>query len=103
MKKQLFGVLAIVVAISASAFTHIKAKPASDLVWFEVNASGNPLHPALGEQGDNPPAAYNCSTGSTRCARAYSIQEGEVTLNPDGITYTLNTSAANFNQERKKN
>ncbi len=106
MKKRFLAIAAVVIAISASAFTVIK-KTSSDLVWFEVNAtSGSALNGATGGlQGDDP--AINCPTGSKFCSTALSISDGEVVDNEDG-TYGIAsgvdiTSSAYFDQRRMKN
>ena len=89
MKKQSFlPILALVLGIAASAFTSKQATD-SDLVWFEVNQSGAAVHPDEGMQGESSP--FNCNTGSLKCATALSISAGEVVLNSDGITYSIET------------
>jgi hypothetical protein len=82
MKKMLLPMIALVVAVSLSAFTKIQ-RTDSDLVWFEVNSSGQALHPTDGGvQGDTSP--FGCSTGTLKCATALSISQNEVQENMDG-------------------
>lgn len=106
MKKKFMAIVAVIIAISASAFTVIK-KTSSDLVWFEVNGnSGSALNGVSGGvQGDEPP--INCPNGSKFCSTALSISDGEVIDNGDG-TYGIAsgvdiTSSAYFDQRRMKN
>jgi len=86
MKKNFFAIIAIVIAVAASAFTEIKRED-SDLVWFEVDEStGMAISPTDGIQGDNP--AVSCPTGDSFCATALKISQGEVNSNGDG-TFTI--------------
>jgi hypothetical protein len=82
MKKMLLPIMALIVGIGISAFTKVNQMD-SDLVWFEVNSSGQALHPTDGGvQGDSSP--FGCSTGSLKCATALSISQNEVQQNMDG-------------------
>jgi hypothetical protein len=103
MKRILLPIIVLVVGVSLSAFTKVKQMD-SDLVWFEVNSSGQALNPSSGGvQGDSSP--FGCSTGSTKCARALSISEMEVQLNNDG-SYAIATGVditSQYNAQEFKN
>lgn len=105
MKKNFFAVIAIIIAVSTSAFTMIK-RDVSDLVWFEVDAStGMAISPSDGVQGDNPP--ISCPSGADHCATALKISQGEVNNNGDG-TFTIAsgvniTSPTYYDDTRSKN
>lgn len=61
----------------------------SDLVWFEMDANRQPVNSCGGVRGDLPPVI--CTGGETLCALAFSISEGEVSLNSGSTTlYHLN-------------
>lgn len=87
--KFLIPVLACFFAVSI-AWTTKATKPPSDLVWFEVNATGSATDPMQGARGDQSP--FNCPGGSANCARALSIAQGEVSLNSGSLTqYHINS------------
>ena len=97
--------IALVVALSLSAFTKAKQMD-SDLVWFEVNSSGQALHPTDGGvQGDSSP--FGCSTGTLKCATALSISQNEVQENMDGSYRIASgvdiTSSSYYNAREFKN
>ena len=88
MKKNLFAIIALFIAISTSAFTNIKTFE-SDLVWFQVDAyTGEATSPLSGVKGDEPPVT--CPPGQYHCAAAISISQGEVTQNSNG-TFRINS------------
>lgn len=68
MKRYFTGIFAIVLAISASAFTHIQSKPATDqmLYWVAADGTDDGLKSQSQETIDR-----NCNGGSFVCARGY--------------------------------
>lgn len=105
MKKKIFAIVAIMIAVGSSAFTKIK-RDQSDLVWFQVDAySAEAINSSNGVRGDNPP--ITCPSGSLHCASALSISEGEVNPNSNGTFTIANgvdiTDANTMNDTRNKN
>lgn len=91
------AILALVMAIGFSAFTPAeKSRLDSDMVWFRVNADDEVQDPSSGTQGDNPPAAWNCFSTVTPCAKGFLISEGDV--NPTGTPgiYSLDSGTDEF-------
>ena len=68
MKKYITGILAIVLAVGASAFTHIQSKPASDpmLYWVYVDGTDDGLKTQSQEVIDR-----NCTGSGPVCARGF--------------------------------
>jgi hypothetical protein len=105
MKKFLLPVIALALGIGFSAFTKAKQLD-SDLVWFEVNSSGQALNADRGGvQGDTSP--FSCGQGLVKCATALSIGQDEVVDNMDG-TYGIATgvditSSSYYNAREFKN
>lgn len=68
MKKYITGFFAVVLAISASAFTHIQSKSAPDptLYWVAADGTDDGLKTASQETIDR-----NCSGGTFVCAKGY--------------------------------
>lgn len=105
MKKISFlPLLALLFAVAASAFTVVHQQN-SDLVWFEVDPStGEALNQNSGGlQGSEPP--ISCPDGSFYCARALSLEQGEVVDNMDG-TFGIATGVditQHYNAQRQKN
>ncbi len=75
MKKYLFGMLAIVLAIGFSAHTEPKASPKNldDLHWYRTNAAGTVLVSSLGQiSEDEIEGLTGCdNTAVEYCARGY--------------------------------
>ena len=70
MKKYLFGLFAMSLALATSAFTSPKHLTA-DLYWFTPDTAGNPQDSEdIPPQDENSP--FGCSTGEVRCALGYS-------------------------------
>jgi hypothetical protein len=96
IKKHLFSIAAVVLAIAFSAFTKPAETSSNEyfspvLIWFQVDAMGNAINSANGQSGTNP---FGCSGSPTLCARALTYDSAnpsasEVTLNGDGVTYTI--------------
>lgn len=88
MKKFAAGIVAVILALSFSAFTVIH-KPASEkamltLTWHKYNAAGTAeLNPVVSYTGTaaQAKAAFNCPDGTTvTCARGYDA-DGNPTSN----------------------
>jgi len=77
MKKlSLLPLLALVIAVSASAFTVIQDRT-SDLVWFKIDPDTQAII-SDGSQGDVPPPAMSCQSTGRLCAAAFSIDAEQV-------------------------
>lgn len=68
MKKYITGIFAIVLAVSASAFTHIQSKPAREpmLYWVYFDGTNDGLKTASQETIDR-----NCKGTARLCASGY--------------------------------
>jgi hypothetical protein len=91
MKKarKFLPLLALVFAITTAWTVHSK-QVLSDKVWFETDEDGDALNPNDGRRGDSSP--FGCSSGPDVCARALSIEQGEVSLNSGSSSiYHINT------------
>ncbi|MBE7170528.1 MAG: hypothetical protein INR73_08055 [Williamsia sp.] len=68
MKKYITGIFAVVLAVGASAFTHIQSKPAGDpmLYWVAADGTDDGLKTATQETIDR-----NCTGGTFVCSRGY--------------------------------
>lgn len=71
MKKIASGVVAIVLAIAAFAFTDAGKAPKTSLYWFQLNSSGSAIDVTARPQlmSEDP---YNCQGTSAFCAGGYS-------------------------------
>gem|GEM_PF-2234629 len=105
MKKYVLGFSAVVLAAVMVAFTQpVTRNYDSDLVWFAVDANGDPINPMNGTRGDEPP--NDCPGTSIPCARALSISQGEVSLNTGSSTvYHINSgysTQSDYDAHREK-
>ena len=78
MKKFSFlPLLALVIAIGASAFTEVKNNT-SDIVWFKLDPdTGLPLNASSGgQQSQTDP--FTCTATERPCSVALSLEDGEV-------------------------
>jgi len=100
----LLPLLAVILAVAASAFTSINAYN-SDLVWFELDPqTGAVVNSSQGYRGQQPPGAMNCGGADLYCSKALSLQENEVVPNGDG-TYSIASGVQieqDFNDEVRK-
>jgi hypothetical protein len=105
MKKYLFGIFAVAIAIGFSAFTSPKNTNLQEFeVWYEVHPStGVALAPEAGQQSE-----FGCSGESVLCARSLTFNSNpslsEVIDNLDD-TYTIKQGidiTVDYNDQRLK-
>ncbi len=79
MKKYLLGLLAIILAVSFSAFTNVKAKSSklTSYKWFQISGTYSPTSAVLqvdasylGE-GEIPPSGSGCSGSTNQCVSGF--------------------------------
>lgn len=68
MKKYITGIFAVVLAVGASAFTHIQSKPAADpmLYWLAADGTDDGFKLQSQEQIDR-----NCYGTNSVCAKGF--------------------------------
>ncbi len=69
MKKNLFGILAVALAVGASAFT----APSSRLVNYDFVSATNSSDKLFNVSRATAVAHYGCDMGITVCAKAYQV------------------------------
>jgi hypothetical protein len=106
MKKNIIGIIAVIIALSASAFTpshKVVNKRFANLKWFTItadyglNAAVAPSNAVYISGGDGPtPPSNSCSGGSKQCVSGF---------NPTQVTSSnmLNGSQAPVNHSASRN
>lgn len=70
MKKSLFGLFAVAIAICAVAFTTApKQNSVDEFYWFSY--TNNVVNPILATEPTHEESPFTCSSGSYTCTRAY--------------------------------
>ncbi|MGF7080447.1 hypothetical protein [Mucilaginibacter sp. UYCu711] len=91
MKKNIIGILAVIIALSASAFTvphQAENKKFTDLKWFNISgsvaaSSPTPSANATYRSGDDGPSAptNSCAGTGKQCVSGYDASQVDPTTN----------------------
>jgi hypothetical protein len=99
MKKNLLGILSLVLAIALSSFTELQNKKQDNLVWFDV--IGGETSTTGGVLLSAPPTGCENET-TDLCARGYDIEDCTEDFQGGSTTYSLNVDPEDWEDEGYK-
>lgn len=82
MKKYISGFLAIIIAVTAFAFTKPTEKKFVDYYWFQTNASGTTVMQPARSDIASPTDPSGCTLGADYCSLAF--DQSKTTLDASG-------------------